>query len=64
MSTNRVTNLKWNTKKNLKSMRRKLEHIAWLWGDTDYLIVGDMDDMIAKIDEVLENIDSMDPRKF
>lgn len=57
-----VTDLKWSTKKRLKSMRSKAEKIGADWGDTDFFIQGRLDELIANIDEILEEVDGVDAR--
>jgi len=59
-----VTDLKWNTKKRLLSMREKLHQISYNWGDLDFIMVQHCDDIIAKIDDMLEEMQGIEPGKF
>ena len=60
----RYTDLKWNSKKRLKSAKLKMEQLSYNWGDLDFCIVAMCDDVIAKLDEIEEEIASIDPKKF
>ncbi|PCI54034.1 MAG: hypothetical protein COB36_11040 [Alphaproteobacteria bacterium] len=60
----RYTDLKWNSKKNLSSSKKKMEALAAKWADVDFFIVGQIEDVIAKIEEIEEDINGIDPRKF
>lgn len=60
----RYTDLKWNSKKRLASARKKMEQLSYNWEELDYLIVGQIEEVIAKIDEIQEEINGIDPKKF
>ena len=60
----RYTDLKWNSKKRLKSARKKMEQLSYNWGDLDFYVVEQIDDVIAKIDEIEKEIDGINPKKF
>lgn len=60
----RYTDLKWNSKKRLKSAKSKMEELAYNWGELDFCIVAMIDDVIAKMDEIEEEISGIDPKKF
>lgn len=60
----RYTDLKWNSKKRLKSARKKMEQLSYNWGDLDFYVVEQIDDVIAKIDEIEKEINGINPKKF
>lgn len=57
-----VTDLKYESKRSLKSAKGKLEQIAAKWGDVDMFIGGEIDQLIGKIDEIVEEIHGIDPK--
>lgn len=60
----RYTDFKWNSKKRLKSARKKMEQLSYNWGELDFYVVEQIDDVIAKIDEIEKEIDGINPKKF
>ena len=61
MRNNRpVTDLKWNTKKRLKSAKSKLEETAAQWGDVDFFIMSRIEGILNDIDEIITEVDGVD----
>tara|TARA_R110002124_G_C8973012_1_gene515483 strand:+ start:6445 stop:6642 length:198 start_codon:yes stop_codon:yes gene_type:complete len=61
MRNNRpITDLKHNTKKRLRSLRKKVVEMQHQWHGEDLLLVLEMDDLIVKIGEIYEQVDGID----
>ena len=41
-----------------------MEQLSYNWGDLDFYVVEQIDDVIAKIDEIEKEIDGINPKKF
>jgi len=57
-----VTDLKYNTKRQVRSMKRKVEAMAYKWGDIDFFIVSQYDEILDKLKEIEAEISGVDPK--
>lgn len=55
-----VTDLKYNTKRRILSVERKIREIAAQWDDVDFFIVGRCEEILARIDEIKAEISGVD----
>ena len=55
-----ITDMKYNTKRRLESIKGKLESISAYWGDVDFFISSSLDQLLSQIDEIKDEIDGID----
>lgn len=56
----RITDLKYDSKRQLGRLRDRAESIAAKWGDVDFFISSKVEKILDQIDEIVEEIDGVD----
>tara|TARA_R110002124_G_scaffold266813_1_gene433793 strand:+ start:7471 stop:7668 length:198 start_codon:yes stop_codon:yes gene_type:complete len=63
MRNNRyITDLKYETKRTLDSMQRKLDKLSYKWGEVDFFIISEFDEIKEKLSEIVKEIDGIDAK--
>lgn len=57
-----VTDLKYNTKRRVRSIKGKIEEISYQWGDIDFFIVSRCDEILDKLSEIEAEISGVDTK--
>ncbi len=55
-----VTDLKYDSRRQIDSVKGKIEGIAAKWGDVDFFIMTQLEDILGELDEIKEQIKGLD----
>ena len=56
-----ITDLKYDSKRQIESLKRKTEALAVKWGGNDFLIESQLEQILDRFDEIIEDINGIDP---
>lgn len=57
-----ITDLKYDTKRQLDSLERKARSIMWKWDQIDFVIEQEFEELLAKIDEIRGEVAGIDTK--
>lgn len=55
-----ITDLKYDSRRQIESIKGKVERLAVKWGDVDFFIEQQLEDILGKLDEIQEEIKGVD----
>jgi hypothetical protein len=55
-----ITDLKYNTKRRIASMRRSVEALSIQWSEVDFMIEQEFEQLLNKLDEITEEVEGVD----
>ncbi len=57
----RITDLKYDSKRQIDSLKARTEALAAKWGDVDMFIAAEIEEVLGRFDEIKAEIDGVDP---
>ncbi len=57
-----VTDLKYNTKRRIEALERSIESISAQWGDVDFFIASELEQILNKLSEIKTDVHGVDAK--